>query len=54
MEQIEQEQLKLLARKAQLMEELKGIDQALSNLAAFAQGFKSATPKQPKEEPAEE
>lgn len=43
MEQIELEQIKLLAHKAQLMDELKAVEAALSNAAAFAQGFASAT-----------
>lgn len=53
LEQIAHEEIKLLARKAQLLDELKSIDTALGQLRAFAQGFAAATPKedpQPTEE----
>lgn len=46
MEQIAAEELKLLARKAQLLDELKAIDTSLGQLRAFAQGFAAATPKE--------
>lgn len=52
MEQIAQEQLNLLARKAQLQDELKAIETKLGQLAAFAQGYQSAQPKE--EAPTEE
>ena len=50
MEQIAQEQTKLLARKAQLQDELTSVEAQLRDLSAFAQGFKAATPQEdPKE-----
>lgn len=45
MEQIELEQLKLLARKAQLKDELDAVERSLDRLAAFRSGFQAAQPK---------
>lgn len=54
MDPIQQEQLTLLARKAQLMEELKSVDAKIAQLDAFAQGYKAATSAAPQEEAPEE
>lgn len=53
MEQIAQEELKLLARKAQLKDELETIDRSLGQLRAFAQGFQAAATEKPEEQPEE-
>lgn len=45
MEQIGLEETKLLARKAQLLDELKAVETGIAQLRAFAQGFAAATPK---------
>lgn len=45
MEQIELEQIKLLARKAQLKDELEAVERSLANLVAFRAGFEAGQPK---------
>lgn len=45
MEQIELEQLRLLARKAQLLTELEAVDAGLQRIDAFAQGYRAAQPE---------
>lgn len=53
MEQIAQEELKILARKAQLRDELETLDRSLSQLRAFAQGYQAAATEKPQVQPEE-